>query len=111
MVLRVDRCEDAVRAYAQPGPMIDPTARLGGAEMFVDQYSYADVVERLLAEFEGSVPLPVIVDMTHLCREQLRGSPASAMPELLERLVRQRLIGTSHAGHNTLDTQHHASGT
>lgn len=55
-------------------------------------YSYADVVERVFAEFDGSVPLPVIVEVAHVCREQLRGSPAAATPELLERLVRQRLI-------------------
>lgn len=58
------------------------------------QDSYGDVVERLFAEFEGSVPLPVIAEMVHLCREQLRGAPTLAMPELLERLARQRLIGT-----------------
>jgi len=54
-------------------------------------YCYADVIERLFREFEGSVPLPVIVEVTHVCREQLSGSPITAMPELLERLVRQRL--------------------
>lgn len=55
-------------------------------------YSYADVVERVFAEFEGLVPLPVIVEVAHVCRQQLSGSPLAAMPELLERLVRQRLI-------------------
>lgn len=57
----------------------------------MDSYCYADVIERLFREFEGSIPLPVIVEVTHVCRQQLSGSPATAMPELLERLVRQRL--------------------
>jgi hypothetical protein len=57
----------------------------------MDSYSYADVIERLFREFEGSLPLPVIVEVTHVCRQQLSGSPITAMPELLERLARQRL--------------------
>jgi hypothetical protein len=57
--------------------------------------SYADTVERLFTEFRGQVPLPVITAMVHECREQLCSSPETAMPELLERLARQRLTPTA----------------
>lgn len=53
--------------------------------------SYADVVERLFGEFEDRYPLSVIVAAVQECRVQLPCSPATAMPELLERLARQRL--------------------
>jgi len=53
--------------------------------------SYADVVERLFVEFEGRRSLPVIRAMVHECRAELSCSPETAMPELLERLARQRL--------------------
>jgi len=59
--------------------------------MPMDSYCYADVIERLFREFDGAIALPVIVEVTHECRQQLSGSPAAAMPELLERLARQRL--------------------
>ncbi len=57
----------------------------------MDSYSYADVIERLFRQFDGVIALPVIVEVTHECRQQLSGSPVAAMPELLERLARQRL--------------------
>lgn len=53
--------------------------------------TYADVVERLFAEFEDRYALSTIVAMVQECRAQLSSSPATAMPELLERLARQRL--------------------
>jgi hypothetical protein len=58
-------------------------------------YSYADVVERLFAEFGDRMTLPVIVDAVHECHEQLSSVPASALPEMLERLARQRLTSTA----------------
>lgn len=57
-------------------------------------YSYADVVERLFREFEGRFPLTVVVEAVHECRGQLSCVPESAMPEMLERLARQRLNST-----------------
>lgn len=57
----------------------------------ISSRSYADVVERLFVEFEGRRSLPVIRAMVHECRAELRCSPEVAMPELLERLARQRL--------------------
>ncbi|MGZ4523780.1 MAG: hypothetical protein ACXVGN_08680 [Mycobacteriaceae bacterium] len=58
---------------------------------------YADTVERLFTEFDGLVSLPVIGATVHECREQLCSSPEAAMPELLERLARQRLISAPRA--------------
>ncbi len=63
----------------------------------MDTYCYADVIERLFREFDGVLPLPVIVKVTNVCRHQLSGSPAAARPELLERLARQRLHDISPA--------------
>lgn len=47
--------------------------------------TYADAVERLFAEFEDRYALSTIVAMVQECRAQLSSSPATAMPELLER--------------------------
>jgi transposase len=53
--------------------------------------SYADIVERLFREFEAHLDLVTIEAVITQCRHQLRGSPARAMPELIERLARERL--------------------
>jgi hypothetical protein len=47
-------------------------------------------IVRLRQEFPyiGSAPIVLVV---RTCREELRGSPAGALPELVERLARQRL--------------------
>ena len=52
---------------------------------------YADIVERLLFEFEASLSLGDITGVVQQCRQDLAGSPPAAMPELLERLARCRL--------------------
>ena len=54
--------------------------------------SYADAVERLFAEFAHRYSLTDIADTVTECRVQLSGAPAPALPELIERLARQRLI-------------------
>lgn len=51
-----------------------------------------DVTERMMAEFEGRLPLNVISKVVNGCRRDLRGTAATALPELLERLARQRLL-------------------
>ena len=67
-------------------------------ELYADTVElYADTVERLFTEFDGRVSLPVIGATVHECREQLCSSPEAAMPELLERLARQRLISDPRA--------------
>jgi hypothetical protein len=53
--------------------------------------SYADLVERLFREFEDHVTLTAIADVVRESRRQLQGCPPHALPELTERLARQRL--------------------
>jgi hypothetical protein len=54
--------------------------------------SLADVTERLFAEFEARLPLSAIVTTVRQCVRDLHGAPEQALPELVERLARQRLI-------------------
>jgi hypothetical protein len=51
--------------------------------------SIRSAIVRLSKEFPEMGPSISIVVRT--CREELRGSPADALPELVERLARQRL--------------------
>jgi len=53
--------------------------------------SYADTVERLFREFEDHLTLTEIADVVRESRRHLRGSPPHALPELTQRLARQRL--------------------
>lgn len=50
-----------------------------------------DVTERLMAEFEDRLGLEVISGVVNGCRRDLSGTPSGALPELVERLARQRL--------------------
>ena len=56
----------------------------------VTDLSVHSALTRLSAEFPelGQSSLVLVVNT---CREQLRGSPNDALPELVERLARQRL--------------------
>lgn len=49
------------------------------------------LVERLLHTPTPDLDLPTIAEVINRSRADLAGVPAGAMPELLERLVRQRL--------------------
>ncbi len=51
-----------------------------------------DVAERLMAEFEDRLGLPQITQVVRDCRRDLEGTPDGALPELVERLARQRLL-------------------
>ncbi len=51
----------------------------------------ADLIERLLDESSGDHTIEALVRIVNKGRADLAGSPPEAMPELLERLVRQRL--------------------
>jgi hypothetical protein len=51
--------------------------------------SVRSAILRLSREFPELGPSISVVVRT--CREELRGSPADALPELVERLARQRL--------------------
>jgi hypothetical protein len=50
-----------------------------------------DVTERLFAEFTGVHPLTTITAAVRQAHLDLQGAPRGAMPELVERLARQRL--------------------
>ena len=51
-----------------------------------------DVTERLMAEFEDRLALNAITAVVSSCRRDLQGTPTGPLPELLERLARQRLL-------------------
>jgi hypothetical protein len=50
-----------------------------------------DVTRRLLAEFGAHLEPEVIAAVVDGCRQDLAGTPTGPLPELLERLARQRL--------------------
>jgi len=50
-----------------------------------------DVVERLFADFETQLGLPVILAVVRRCHRELDIVAGPALPELVERLARQRL--------------------
>lgn len=52
--------------------------------------SVRGAVLRLSDEFPDLAPRSITV-VANTCREELRGSPDGALPELVERLARQRL--------------------
>ena len=59
--------------------------------------SLADITERLMTEFNDRVPVSTISRIVLECRHDLQGSPVLALPELVERLARQRLLQTNCA--------------
>jgi hypothetical protein len=48
-------------------------------------------INRLTTEFAEDLPQPVVRRVVLSSRRDLNGSPAAALPELVERLARQRL--------------------
>ncbi len=54
----------------------------------------AGVIGRLRGEFEGRINLAEIARVVLGCRADLTCSPPPALPELIERLARQRLLDT-----------------
>jgi hypothetical protein len=56
----------------------------------VPDQSVRSAIARLRQEFPEIGPAPIVL-VVRTCREELRGSPADALPELVERLARQRL--------------------
>jgi hypothetical protein len=56
----------------------------------VPDTSVPSAIARLRHEFPELAPGPIVL-VVRTCREELRGSPAGALPELVERLARQRL--------------------
>jgi len=51
----------------------------------------SSAINRLTAEFAEEFPRPVVRRVVLGSRRDLNGSPAAALPELVERLARQRL--------------------
>jgi hypothetical protein len=56
----------------------------------VHDQSVRSAVIRLADEFPDLGPRSIVL-VVRTCREELRGSPDGALPELVERLARQRL--------------------
>lgn len=73
--------------------MSTPLTRLRAAHTPLPLREPADVllIERLLTTAAGDQDLDTIVRVINRGRADLAGSPQGAIPELLERLVRQRL--------------------
>jgi hypothetical protein len=59
--------------------------------------SFADMIERLFQQFESRLTLTAIVSVVRDAREQLRGSPMTALAELTERLAIERLTRLAEA--------------
>jgi hypothetical protein len=51
-------------------------------------------VGRLAEEFDDRAEAQTVVDVVRTCRNDLSGVPATALPELVERLARHRLLAT-----------------
>jgi PAS domain S-box-containing protein len=94
---------DASRAATRVRPRrpSDATAANGtGPERTHEQVAVptgpiADVTLRLFAEFGTRVPLTNVLDTVRECCSELDAIPVAAMPELVERLARQRLLEIS----------------
>lgn len=54
----------------------------------------AETIERLTPEFAGQISSGIIATVVRHCRRDLDTGLPTALPELLERLARQRLIDT-----------------
>lgn len=57
-----------------------------------DDRSVAEAAERLVAEFGDRRSVSTICRTVLACRHDLEGAPVPALPELVERLARQRLL-------------------
>ena len=77
------------------------TRRVGG--LTPDLAPLADVVDRLLNEFASHLSLNAIVVTVRHCRSDLDTVPVPALPELTERLARQRLHDLARTGGHVRD--------
>ena len=60
--------------------------------VLVPDSAVESAISRLTAEFAGRVRPGTVRRIVRGCRGELAGTPAGALPELLERLARQRLL-------------------
>ena len=74
------------RAGIMPSSGTGPSAGAAGAG------TVADVTQRLMAEFEDQWDLATISEVVSGARQDLESMPKAALPELVERLARQRLL-------------------
>lgn len=58
----------------------------------------APISERLFEEFGSAVSLPEILAVLRQCRQELDTAPTAALPELCERLARERLQVSTATG-------------
>lgn len=74
-----------------PIPVVDPRDPVNPLQ--IEDSWFIDGVERLFADFEAHHSLEAILAVARQCRAELDGSgpPTAALPELVERLARQRL--------------------
>jgi hypothetical protein len=65
-----------------------------------DTMPHSDVNRRLFTEFGAELPMQLIAATVRQCRRDLDadGSPHPALPELVERLARQRLADRLDVG-------------
>ena len=69
-------------------PLNEPPAEPAGHH----DPTLAGAIARLSIEFADNVPAPVISRVVVRSRRDLSGVPGPALPELVERLARQRLL-------------------
>lgn len=80
-----------------------PEGHFDASDYEAHESSFADITERMFQKFESVVPLHEIVGIVRDAREQLRGSPLGALPELTERLAMERLSGRIAPAVTTVD--------
>ena len=67
------------------------TLAFSPAPATISDASIEQAVRRLVAEFGQRLDQQVVVGVVRSCRADLSGTPADALPELVERLARYRL--------------------
>jgi hypothetical protein len=70
---------------------IDHGGAPGAAYPTAESPPLTHVVERLLADFDSQLAPPLVSAIVQRCRAELDIVPRAALPELVERLARQRL--------------------
>ena len=85
-----------VLAARPPRHLRRPPPQVGGLTPALT--SLADVIDRLLTEFASRLSLNVVVSTVRRCRHELDIIHGPALPELVERLARQRLHAIINPG-------------
>ncbi|WP_067686644.1 hypothetical protein [Nocardia jejuensis] len=72
---------------------LDPAVTGSLADSTWTECSVESTVDRLYLEFGGKLERTVVAAVVRQCVQDLDSAPAGALPELSERLARQRLLG------------------